>query len=302
MRSTLAPRSPPPSPWPWRLAAPADSRADPRALPASSRRAGRGPGVSRGHRHRRPVVLRRQHHRRDDLPRRARRHDGHAVPARRPGRPHLRHRAQGDDGQLFVAGAATGRFFVYDVRSPASWSGRSQVAAPHGGADASSTTRPSAPDGSVYITDSQRPVPLPDRPARPRDRRRRALAVFLDFTGTAAAVHARAVQRERHRAVRRRPFLVLAQSNTRDALPGRRCANRAVSEIDLRRRLRSAGDGLVLRRHHALRRRAAGRAWATSSRSACPPTSAGHGRGPHHRPDASTTRRPRPSPAAGCWS
>jgi hypothetical protein len=134
-----------------------------------------------------------------------------------------------DGGQLLAAGAATGRFFVYDIDSR-ELDGSYQVQpAPSTGQPSFLNDEVVTPDGSVYITDSNRPFLYRVGPDRGRDGVE-PLEVFLDFTGTPLQYTA--------------GYLVLAKSNTQD-LYRVDLATKAVSKIDLGGAL-VAGDGLVL--------------------------------------------------------
>ena len=147
-----------------------------------------------------------------------------------------------DDGRLFVAGGATGRFFVYDTAT-GDLVGSYQVD------PAPSTTNPTflndvavAPDGTVYVTDSQRPVLYAVSPDYATDGVEE-LPVFLDFTGTALQystgfnVNGIAVSPDGQ-------YVVLAKSNTRE-LYRVDLDTKEVTKIDLGGGS-VAGDGLVL--------------------------------------------------------
>jgi sugar lactone lactonase YvrE len=147
-----------------------------------------------------------------------------------------------DDGQLLAAGAATGRFFVYDIDSR-------ELAGSYQVQPAPSTAQPSflndetvTPDGSVYVTDSNRPFLYRVGPDRATDGVE-PLEVFLDFTGTplqyTAGFNANGIASSADGR-----YLVLAKSNTQD-LYRVDLATNAVSKIDLGG-APVAGDGLVL--------------------------------------------------------
>lgn len=148
------------------------------------------------------------------------------------------------DRHLFIAGGATGRFFVYDVGS------RRLVgsfAVPDTGAATFLNDVAVGRDGSVYITDSQRPVLYRVGPRDYATNGVETLPVFVDFTGTALQYVPGQFNVNGIVATPDGKSLVLAQSNTgklyRVALPSRQ-----VSEIDLGGGV-VAGDGLVLRGH-----------------------------------------------------
>ena len=90
-----------------------------------------------------------------------------------------------DDGLLFVAGGATGRFFIYDIDSR-DLVGSFQVdPAPSQSAPTFLNDAIVAPDGSVYVTDSLRPVLYRIGPDDYATDGVETLPVHLDFTGTA---------------------------------------------------------------------------------------------------------------------
>jgi hypothetical protein len=147
-----------------------------------------------------------------------------------------------DDGQLLAAGAATGRFFVYDI-------GSRELVGSYQVQPAPSTARPSflndetvTPDGSVYVTDSNRPFLYRVGPDRATDGVQ-PLEVFLDFTGTplqyTAGFNVNGIASSADGR-----YLVLAKSNTSD-LYRVDLATKTVSKIDLGG-APVAGDGLVL--------------------------------------------------------
>lgn len=149
-----------------------------------------------------------------------------------------------DHGNLFVAGGATGRFFIYDIDS------RDRVGAFRVGSPPVSATAPTflndevvAPDGSVYVTDSVRPVLYRIGPKGYETDGVRKLKVFRDFTGSALEytdgfnVNGIAVSADGK-------FLVLAKSNTSDLFRVR-VSDGQVRRIDLGGETVS-GDGLVL--------------------------------------------------------
>ena len=158
-----------------------------------------------------------------------------------------------DDGKLFVAGGATGRFFIYGIGSR-DLVGAFRVSPPP------STSAPTfindaavAPDGSVYITDSVRPVLYRIGPRQYETDGVRRLQVFLDFTGTAleytAGFNVNGIA-----ASADGRFLVLAKSNTAELFRVR-VRDGQVRRIDLQGGS-VAGDGLVLtgRRLYAVER------------------------------------------------
>ncbi len=157
-----------------------------------------------------------------------------------------------DDGQLLAAGAATGRFFVYDIESRELVGSCQVQPAPSPAQPSFLNDETVTPDGSVYITDSQRPFLYRVGPDRATDGVE-PLEIFLDFTGTALQytpgfnVNGIAASADGR-------YLVLAKSNTSDLLPGR---PRDESGQQDRPRWRS-GDRRWPgpRRHHAVRHRA----------------------------------------------
>ena len=168
--------------------------------------------VPRGHRHRRPLVLRRQHHRRHDLPRRPRRSDGDAVPARRPGRPDHRRRAQGDRRLPLRRGRRPPAGSSSTTSSPASWSAPSRTRRTGDRRRSSTTWRSRRTARSTSPTRSGRcsTGSAPDDYATDGVE---TLPVFLDFTGTAlqytAGFNVNGIA-----ATPDGRYLVLAQSNT----------------------------------------------------------------------------------------
>lgn len=148
-----------------------------------------------------------------------------------------------DGGKLFVAGGDTGRFFIYDIRS------RDRVGAfrvaprPSASAPTFLNDVAVAPDGSAYVTDSQRPVLYRVGPRQYDTDGVRTLRVFRDFTGSRLQytpgfnVNGIAVSADGR-------FLVLAKSNTSD-LYRVRISDGQVRRIDLGGQSVS-GDGLVL--------------------------------------------------------
>jgi sugar lactone lactonase YvrE len=147
-----------------------------------------------------------------------------------------------DAGQLLAAGAATGRFFAYDIES-------SELVGSYQVQPAPSTAAPSflndetvTADGSVYITDSNRPFLYRVGQDRATDGVE-PLEVFLDFTGTALEYTAGFNVNGIASSADGR-YLVLAKSNTRD-LYRVDLTTKAVSKIDLGG-APVAGDGLVL--------------------------------------------------------
>ena len=147
-----------------------------------------------------------------------------------------------DDGQLLAAGGATGRFFAYDIESRELVGSYQVQPAPSAAAPSFINDETVTPDGSVYITDSQRPYLYRVGPDRATDGVE-PLEVFLDFTGTALQytpgfnVNGIASSADGR-------YLVLAKSNTRD-LYRVDLTTKAVSKIDLGG-APVAGDGLVL--------------------------------------------------------
>jgi outer membrane protein assembly factor BamB len=149
------------------------------------------------------------------------------------------------DGFLFVAGGATGRFFVYDIDSGELVGSFLVDPAPAG--DANPTFLNDAvvaPDGSVYVTDSIRPVLYRIGPDGYATDGVETLEVFLEFDGTPLQYEA-GFNVNGSAATPDGQYLVLAQSNTR-MLFRVELATGDVSPIDLGGALVN-GDGLVLR-------------------------------------------------------
>jgi len=147
-----------------------------------------------------------------------------------------------DDGQLLAAGAGTGRFFVYDIASRELVGSYQVQPAPSTAAPSFLNDETVTPDGSVYITDSNRPYLYRVGPDRATDGVE-PLEVFLDFTGTALQYTAGFNVNGIASSADGR-YLVLAKSNTRD-LYRVDLTTKAVSKIDLGG-APVAGDGLVL--------------------------------------------------------
>lgn len=145
------------------------------------------------------------------------------------------------DGLLLVAGGGTGRFFVYDVASGA-LVGSFQV--PATGAATFLNDAAVAPDGSVYISDSVRPVLYRIPAGGYATDGVETLEVFRDFTGTALQYRA-GFNVNGIAATPDGKHLVLAQSNTR-TLYRLEVSTGEVQAIDLGGATVS-GDGLVLR-------------------------------------------------------
>ncbi len=147
-----------------------------------------------------------------------------------------------DDGNLFVAGGATGRFFVYDADSAELVGSYRVDPAPTAATPTFLNDEAVAPDGSVYVTDSLRPVLYRVGPDYSTDGVE-TLPVFLDFTGTALQytsgfnVNGIAVTPDGR-------YLVLAKSNSGE-LYRVDLQTKEVSKIDLGG-APVAGDGLVL--------------------------------------------------------
>ena len=146
------------------------------------------------------------------------------------------------DGYLFVAGGATGRFFVYDAQSGDLVGSYLVDPAPSTAAPTFINDVAVAPDGTAYVTDSQRPVLYAVSPDYATDGVE-PLPVFLDFTGTALQytagfnVNGIAVTPDGR-------YLVLAKSNSGE-LYRVDLQTEEVSKIDLGGAAVS-GDGLVL--------------------------------------------------------
>ncbi len=210
-----------------------------------------------------------------------------------------------DDGQLLAAGAATGRFFAYDIESRELVGSYQVQPAPSTAAPSFLNDETVTPDGSVYITDSvaNRPYLYRVGPDRATDGVE-PLEVFLDFTGTALQYTAGFNVNGIASSADGR-YLVLAKSNTRD-LYRVDLTTKAVSKIDLGG-APVAGDGLVLdgTTLYAIERQTvAGQAGAGRLRREDRPVRRprlGHGREPHHRPVVRRPddRRPDRRPAAG---
>jgi Cu-Zn family superoxide dismutase len=147
-----------------------------------------------------------------------------------------------DDGNLFVAGGATGRFFVYDTDTGELVGSYQVDPAPSSTNQTFLNDAAVAPDGSVYVTDSIRSVLYRIGPDYATDGVE-PLPVFLDFTGTALEytsgfnVNGIAVTPDGR-------YLVLAKSNSRE-LYRVDLQTQEVSRIDLGG-APVAGDGLVL--------------------------------------------------------
>jgi Cu-Zn family superoxide dismutase len=147
------------------------------------------------------------------------------------------------DDLLFVAGGATGRFFVYDTRPRTLVGSFSTVPAPSQTSPTFLNDAAVAPDGSVYVTDSLRPVLYRIGPDDYATDGVQPLEVFLDFTGTALQ-YTSGFNVNGIVASDDGQYLVLAKTNTGD-LYRVRLADRQVQKIDLGGEIVS-GDGLVL--------------------------------------------------------
>jgi sugar lactone lactonase YvrE len=147
-----------------------------------------------------------------------------------------------DDGDLLAAGAATGRFFVYDVESGGLVGSYQVQPAPSDTAPSFLNDETVTPDGTTYVTDSNRPFLYRVGPDRATDGVA-PLEVWLDFTGTPLQytpgfnVNGIASSADGR-------YLVLAKSNTAD-LWRVDVATQQVTRIDLGGAA-VAGDGLVL--------------------------------------------------------
>lgn len=147
-------------------------------------------------------------------------------------------------GKLFVSGAATGRFFVYDIRSR-TLEGSFQVSpAPSSAAPSFINDVVVTKDGSAYITDSQRPVLYRVGPRDYRTDGVETLEVFRDFTGS-ALTYTPGFNVNGIEASKDGRYLVLAKSNSAD-LYRVRVSDGEVTRIDLGGEAVS-GDGLVLK-------------------------------------------------------
>ena len=142
------------------------------------------------------------------------------------------------DGYLFVAGGATGRFFIYDVDT-GELVGSYQVSATPTFLNDVAV----APDGTVYVTDSMQPVLYR---VAPDDYATDGVATFEDPIGYAGTelVHQPGFNVTGIVATPDGAYLVLAQSNTR-TLFRVDLATEDITAIDLAGATVS-GDGLVL--------------------------------------------------------
>ncbi len=146
-----------------------------------------------------------------------------------------------DDGLLFVAGGATGRFFIYDIDS------RSLVgsfAVPNTGAGTFLNDAVVARDGSVYITDSLRPALYRIGPRDYETSGVETLPIFRDFTGS-ELVYTGGFNVNGIAATRDGKHLILAKSNSADFYRVR-VSDKQVRRVDLDGE-EVSGDGLVLR-------------------------------------------------------
>ena len=147
-----------------------------------------------------------------------------------------------DGGQLLAAGAATGRFFVYDIESRDLVGSYRVQPGPSETAPSFINDETVTPDGSTYVTDSIRPFLYRVGPERATDGVA-PLEAFLDFTGTplqyTAGFNVNGIA-----ASADGRNLVLAKSNTAD-LWRVDVATKEVTKIDLGG-ASVAGDGLVL--------------------------------------------------------
>jgi sugar lactone lactonase YvrE len=147
-----------------------------------------------------------------------------------------------DDGDLLAAGAATGRFFVYDVASRDLVGSYEVQPAPSAAAPTFLNDETVTPDGTTYVTDSSRPFLYRVGPDRATDGVA-PLEVWLDFTGTplqyTAGFNVNGIASSADGR-----YLVLAKSNTAD-LWRVDVATKQVTRLDLGGAA-VAGDGLVL--------------------------------------------------------
>jgi Cu-Zn family superoxide dismutase len=149
-----------------------------------------------------------------------------------------------DAGRLFVAGGATGRFFIYDIDARERL-GKFRVSpAPSAGAPTFLNDVAVAPDGSAYVTDSMRPVLYRVGPRAYETDGVRKLKVFRDFTGTALE-YTPGFNVNGIVASQDGRFLVLAKSNSGELFRVR-VADGQVRKIGLGGE-EVSGDGLVLR-------------------------------------------------------
>jgi sugar lactone lactonase YvrE len=144
------------------------------------------------------------------------------------------------NGRLFVAGAGTGRVFAYDLSSRrlvGSW----QVA--QTGAPTFLNDISIGRDGTVYVTDSLRPVLYRLTPRKQTTNGVKPLPTFVDFTGTplqyTTGFNVNGIVTSANGK-----FLVLAKSNSADLFRVR-IADKKVTRIGLHGQ-QVSGDGLVL--------------------------------------------------------
>jgi sugar lactone lactonase YvrE len=147
-----------------------------------------------------------------------------------------------DDGDLLAAGAATGRFFVYDIESRDLVGSYQVQPAPSTAVPSFLNDETVTPDGTTYVTDSQRRFLYRVGPDRATDGVV-PLEVWLDFGGTpleyTAGFNVNGIASSPDGR-----YLVLAKSNTAD-LWRVDVATKQVTKIDLGGAAVS-GDGLVL--------------------------------------------------------
>jgi Cu-Zn family superoxide dismutase len=144
------------------------------------------------------------------------------------------------DGYLFVAGGGTGRFFVYDVDTGELVG---SYAVPSTGAPTFVNDVAVAPDGTVYVTDSLRPVLYAVSPDYATDGVE-TLQVGYDYAGT-ELVYRDGFNVNGIVASPDGRYLLLAQSNTGTLFRVDR-ATGEITAVDLGG-AKVSGDGLVLR-------------------------------------------------------
>ena len=147
------------------------------------------------------------------------------------------------DGYLFVAGGATGRFFVYDADTGELVGSYQVDPAPGATAPTFLNDVAVAPDGTVYVTDSRRPVLYAVSPDYATDGVE-TLPIGYEYAGT-ELVHQPGFNVNGIVASPDGRYLLLAQSSTGSLFRVDR-ATGDITEIDLGGASVS-GDGLVLR-------------------------------------------------------
>ncbi|MGH8892747.1 MAG: SMP-30/gluconolactonase/LRE family protein [Actinomycetes bacterium] len=148
------------------------------------------------------------------------------------------------NGLLFVAGGPTGRVFIYDIATRA-LVGSFQVPSP--GAPTFVNDLVVARDGTVYITDSFRPLLYRIGAGDYATTSVETLPVFVDFTGTALP-HQPGAFNVNGIVVSSNGRQIVVAHSTAAALFRVRVADRSVTQVDLGGAPVS-GDGLLLRDH-----------------------------------------------------